>query len=128
MLVIFQMDPNNNVHHHSVSTVHPRGNPHDGGLLPASNALGPQHALPTYPSSTLQYYYPSSYHATNYTMHIVPIPTPFPSHTSVPNNFTQMPLPSASQSHIPSLRHTPSFSSPEIINVPRTFASPLLDQ
>ena len=46
------MDSNNN-DLPSVSTVCPQGNPHDGGSLPDANALGPQHALPTYPSSTL---------------------------------------------------------------------------
>ena len=100
------------------------------GLLPAANALGPQHALPTYPSSTLQYYYSSPYHPTNH-MHITPFPNHSSSHAPIPNNFTsstQIPLPSASQSHIPSLRQTPSFPSPEIIRAQPTPMSPFPNQ
>ena len=124
------MDSNNNGPP-SVSTVRPLGNPPDSGSagsLPAANAIGPQHALPTYPSSTLQYYYPSPYQATNY-MHITSFPDHSSSHAPVANNFSaQMPLPSASQSHIPSLRQTPSFPSPEIICAQHTSTSPFPNQ
>jgi hypothetical protein len=74
--------------------------------LPPSNAPGPQHVMPTYPSSTLQYYYPPYQHSANYT-HISPLHQPYDQlHDTVTPN--PMLLPSVSQSHLPSLRHTPT--------------------
>ena len=49
-------------------------------------------------------------------------PEHFSSHVPNPNNITQMPLPLASQSHIPSLRQTP-LSSHEIRHIHHTSAS-----
>ena len=44
----------------SSSTMRPQG-PHSGRrLLSPANAIGSHHVLPSYPSSTLQYYYPLS--------------------------------------------------------------------
>ena len=79
--------------------------------LPSDNVVvsGPHDFLPSYHSSTLQYYYPSSHHVANFTH----IPSSFqPSHTHVPpvTGFVHVPLPSAFQSHLPSLRRTPLVS------------------
>ena len=75
--------------------------------MPTANSLGSNHVLPSYPSSTLQYYYPSPRHAANYA-HISPV-----FHPPAPVDIGHLPLPSASQSHVPSLRRSPSLSSPE---------------
>ena len=110
----------------TTSTFRPQG-PHSGHRsLPPANVIGPQHVLPSYPSSTLQYYYPSPYHAANYT-HIsssIPPSHPYP---ITSNDFVHAPLPSASQSHIPSLRHTPSVPPFKNIHTQPAASSPVLD-
>src|SRR5882757_10568473 len=73
----------------------------------------PDMPLPSYPSSTIQHYYPDPSlhdnpthisndptHISNDPTHIYTSPFPFP--------YQNIPLPSASQSHIPSLRGTPT--------------------
>ena len=59
-------------------------------------------------------------------MHISPPSQTFHSHAPVIADF-QAPLPSASQSHFPSLRHTPSFHSYDNIHTQNALSSPLLD-
>lgn len=95
--------------------------------LPPATAFDSQHALPSYPSSTLQHYYPSPHHVANYA-HIFPPYQPFQPHSSVINDPSQMPLPSASQSHIPSLRHSPSSHSLNNIHIQNASAPPLVDR
>ena len=83
--------------------------------LPAVNAYDPNHALPSYPSSTLQYYLPSQ-NVANY-VHIPPsLHTDHIQHPEA-GTFSHMPLPSASQSHIPSLRQSPPFQSHDNIHI-----------
>ena len=94
--------------------------------LPPANVLGPQHALPSYPSSTLQYYYPSPNYVANYA-HISPSIQTFHHHPPAMTNTSTAPfaqMPSVSQSHLPSLRHTPSV--PSLDNVPSHVPEPLL--
>ena len=76
--------------------------------MPPANSFGPQHVLPyeSYPSSTLHYYYPRPHHPPNYAHISSPLQT-FQPH---------LPLPSASQSHIPSLRRTTSVPVPDNIH------------
>ena len=75
--------------------------------MPPANVIGSHHVLPLYPSSTLQYYYPLPHDQANYA-HISLSSQPFPPHPSDMVNTAHIPLPSASQSHVPSLRCTPS--------------------
>ena len=113
----------------SISTI-PAHAAHSGHhSLPPANALGPQQDLPSYPSSTLQCYYPSAHQVTNYA-HISTFSQPFSFHPidTCMHNFGQMPLPSASQSHIPSFRHTPSIPYPDNIDNQHVSNSPFLDQ
>jgi hypothetical protein len=91
--------------------------------LPPLEGHGFQHVLPSYPSSTMDYYYPPSHNVANY-VHIPPIShsfTPFP-----PAEGAFGPLPSASQSHIPSLRRTPSVSFSD--NIENHHNSPAYNQ
>jgi hypothetical protein len=77
--------------------------------LPPLSAVDPHHALPSYPSSTLQYYYPSSHQVAFYS-HMPQVPHlshPFlanPLHGGAPSI-----LSSISQSRVPSICGT-SFS------------------
>ena len=86
--------------------------------LPPVNSFGSQHVLPTYPSSTLRYYYPAYHHPSN-SAHILPSHQVFQ---------YQYPLPSASQSHIPSLRHTPSAPNINNAHIDLASHSPIPDQ
>ena len=92
---------------------------------PSASAVGPQHVLPSYPSSTLQNYYPHDVNFSNYA-HISTSQQPF-SYAPVMTDLVHPPLPSASQSHLPSLRHTPSVPSAEHIHTQRSSASPLIN-
>jgi hypothetical protein len=92
----------------TLSHIHHR----DRHFLSPTNALGPHNVVPSYPSSTLHCYYPLPHHAANYA-HISPSQT-YHSHSHTEG---RLPLPSASQSHIPSLRHTPSIPSSENIRI-----------
>jgi hypothetical protein len=96
----------------SISTIRPQTSHSGRRSLPPANALGPHHVLPSYPSSTLQYYCPSPQNAANYA-HISSHSQSSHSqaHPPVAGTFEHIPLPSASQSHIPSLRRTPSFEN-----------------
>ena len=88
--------------------------------LPPANSLGLQHVVPydSYSSSTLHYYYPAPHHPPNYA-HI----------SSLSQNFQpHLPLPSASQSHIPSLRRTPSFPVTDNIHTAHAPTSPFPHQ
>ena len=91
--------------------------------LPPISATGPQHVMSSYPSSTLQYYYPSSNHAANLA-HI----STSQAHVPVLENFTHAPLPSASQSHIPSVRRTPTVSPTHNIQTSHIPNPPFFDQ
>ena len=62
------------------------------------NALGPPHALSTYPSSAMHQYYRS-------------IASPILNYAHISTHAPNFPLPSVSQSHLPSIRHTPSTAS-----------------
>ena len=96
--------------------------------LPPANAPGPHHVYPSYPSSTLQYYYPSPFHAANYAHTSTSQQNlQVHSHSPVLQN-TQNLLPSALQLHVPSLRHTPSASSVDNIHISNVPPSPLSDQ
>jgi hypothetical protein len=92
--------------------------------LPPFSTTDPRHALPTYPSSTLQYYYPSSRYIANYA-HTPNFFQPISSH---PHGGASGLLPSVSQSHVPSLRRTPSVHESETVPAPVFLTSPLLDQ
>ena len=100
---------------------------HDPGRrsLPPAVGRGPHHVFHTYPSSTLHHYYPPSQNVPNYA-HISPSFQPVPSYHPVMGNPSNMPLPSASQSHIPSLRRTPSVS-PEILHTQHVTTHPIYD-
>lgn len=98
--------------------------------LPPLGAVDPHHPLPSYPSSTLQQYYPSSNQLALYT-HLPPhFPNPYfsqPAHDGVSGI-----LPSISRSRVPSLRRTPSVPSPNLGNQrydssPHLVPSPNLD-
>ena len=68
-------------------------------------------ALPTYPSSTLHFYYPSSHQVANYAS-IPPVTLqPFTSQAWSPDGGVPGIFPSISQSRVPSLRRTPSSHS-----------------
>lgn len=112
----------------SVSTTLPQGSRSGRRSLPptGANVLGPQHVLPSYPSSTLQFYYPPSFDAANYA-HIPPSFPTLHSHPPVSGDFAHV-LPSASQSYIPSLRQTPSIPSAENINTSHAPVPPFSDQ
>ena len=110
-----------------IPTTRPRSLPSDQCSRPQPIAPGPHRVLPTYPSSTLQFYYPHSPYVTN-AAHISTFPQPFPVQFHDPGNFGHMPLPSASQSHVPSLRHTPSVSPLDNINFHRMSQSPFYDR
>jgi hypothetical protein len=80
--------------------------------LPPTNALGPHHVLPPYPSSSLCYYYPSvspshfpqnAAHISAFSQLELFITQPYDT-----NNFGHPTVSSVSQFHIPSLRHIPS--------------------
>ena len=81
--------------------------------------------MATYPSSTLQSYYPSSSHAANYAHTSTSYSQ---THVPIIENFTSVPLPSASQTHVPSLRRTPSTSPIDNIQIPHASNSPFVDQ
>ena len=53
-------------------------------LLPFA-VSAPHHALPTYPSSTLHFYYPSSHHVANYASIPSVTSQPFPSQARSPD-------------------------------------------
>src|ERR1700678_3531346 len=89
--------------------------------------IGPPHAFPSYPSSTLQYYFPPSQHVANYAHMHPSLHTDSSQHPET-GNFAHMPLPSASQSHPPSLRCSPSFHSSDNINVQNVPVSPLFNR
>src|ERR1700678_620404 len=108
------MDPNN-IPSSSTSMAHPQPLPSNQHYRPPTNVHGPHESLPSYPSSTLQYYCPSSYHATN-AAHIPSFHHNFPVQSHDLNDIGQMLLPSASQSHVPSLRRTPSVPFADNIN------------
>ena len=109
-----------------ISTIRPQGPPLGRRSLPPANVFGPQHVLPTYPSSTLHCYYPSSHPAANYA-HISAPMTSSHSHP-LSGDLHQFPLPSASQSHIPSLRRTPSVSPLQNTRTQNFSPSPAFDQ
>jgi hypothetical protein len=111
----------------SISTIRPQPPPLSGRRSLPANVLGPHESLPSYPSSTIHYYYPSPQNIANYA-HTSTFPPSFPSHSHDLGHFGQMPLPSASQSHIPSLRRTPSVTHSEHIDNQRVPNSPFLDQ
>ena len=100
----------------SSSTMRPQG-PHSGRRsLPPANVIGSHHVLPSYPSSTLQYYYPlSQYPVTR--SHIFSPFQPIHGQPTVVEHPVQTLLPSASQSHVPSIRRTPSSSPFENIRI-----------
>lgn len=74
--------------------------------------------MPSYLLSTLKYYYPAPNHPPNYA-HIS---------TLSPSFQNQYPLPSASQSHIPLLRHTPSVPPVNNVHIAHVPTSPFFDQ
>ena len=79
--------------------------------LPPLSAVDPHHALPSYPSSTLHYYYPSSHQVALYS-HLPPAPhISHPFFSNPPHGGASGILPSVSQSHVPSIRRTPSSPS-----------------
>lgn len=92
--------------------------------LPPLSAIDPHHALPTYPSSTLQFYYPSS------PSQQVALYSHLPPHFSHPfsSNLTHGGasglLPSVSRSHVPSLHHTPSSSPIQNFDKINDFSAP----
>ena len=110
----------------SSSAVRPQAPRSGRHSLPPANVLGPRDFLPSYPSSTLQPYYPSSQHVANY-MHIPSYFQPLDNHVSFVADSGQMPLPSISQSHLPSLRHTPSVPPLDNIHTVHDPNSPLFD-
>ena len=112
----------------SVSTTRPQGSRSGHRSLPptGANVLGPQHVLPSYLSSTLQFYYPPSFDAANYA-HIPPSFPTLHSHPPVSGDFAHV-LPSASQSYILSLRQTPSIPSAENIDTSHAPVPPFSDQ
>ena len=55
----------------SALTIRPQPPSSGRHSLPPAGVPGPQHDLPSYPSSTLQYYFPSPSHVANYA-HTVP--------------------------------------------------------
>ena len=110
-----------------ISTIRTQDHPGRRSLPPA-NAPGPHHVYPSYPSSTLQYYYPSPLHAANYAHTSTSQQNlQLHSHSPIIQN-TQNILPSVSQSHVPTLRHSPSASSVENIHISHVPASPFSDQ
>ena len=127
------MDSNNDHMHPGLPppfshSLHPVPSFHSGRRsLPPPNPndpQGPQRAFSTYPSSTLQFYYPSSDHIAHYS-HNISHPPPPPLDGGVPGI-----LPSISQSRVPSLRHSPSVHSPHDLDKNDSShapASPLLD-
>src|ERR1700679_4112847 len=76
--------------------------------LPPANVLGPGHVLPTYPSSTLQHYYPSDSqpHFAQNRAHISTFSQPFTNQPYDTNNFRHPIIPLVSQFRVPSLRQT----------------------
>ena len=109
-----------------ISTSRPQGHHSGRRSLPPANVLGSQHVFPSYPSSTLHYYYPSSNNTAHYAHISTPLSTSYP-HPPLSGDFVQLPLPSASQSHIPSLRCTPSAASFENICTQHLPVSPAFD-
>ena len=97
--------------------------------LPPPAAIDPNRAFSTYPSSTLQYYYPSPNQLALYS-HLPQAPPSFSSHPQPLHGGVSGILPSVSQSRVPSLRHTPSFSPDHHLNNINDFSpshSPHLD-
>ena len=110
-------------------SLHPVPSFHSGRRsLPPTNTNdppGPQRAFSTYPSSTLQYYYPSSDYIAHFSRHMPSSPlVTHPSHPPPPDGGAPGILPSISQSRVPSLRHTPSVHSAHDLD---NNASPFLD-
>ena len=100
----------------SSSMTRPQG-PHSGRqLLPPANVIGSRHVLPSYPSSTLQYYYPLSQYPFTH-LHISSPFQPIHGQPTIMEHPVQTLLPSASQSHVPSIRRTPSSSPFENIRI-----------
>jgi hypothetical protein len=98
-----EMDPDNQISPPPMPISHsPLSRSGRRSLPPVINP-GPSHALPSYPSSALGRYYPSSSSPIPNSAHILTRNRTSPLHSSFP-------LPSASQSHLPSLRRTPSVS------------------
>ena len=91
--------------------------------LPPANITGPHECLPSYPSS-MMHYYPSSQNVAN-TVHIA---TYSPNLPHALDDSSQMPLPSASQSHIPSLICTPSVPLDVDVDNQCLSSSPYFDQ
>src|SRR5271168_4701680 len=88
--------------------------------------VGPHHAFPSYPSSTLQYYFPPPHHVASYA-HILSSPHADSLRHPDVGNFPHIPLPSASQSHLPSLRCSPSFHSTDNVHIQNVPGSPFFD-
>jgi hypothetical protein len=82
--------------------------------LPPLTATDPHHALPSYPSSTLQYYYPNPHHEppqVAFYSQFSPVPhSSYPSLSHPAHGGASGVLPSVSQNLVPSLRASPSFS------------------
>lgn len=76
--------------------------------LPPASIPGPSHVLPLYPSSALHHYYPSTASPVLNSTHILTSPNTSPLHSR------HVPLPSASQTHIPLLWQTPSTPFPQL--------------
>ena len=61
-----------------ISTSRPQGHHSGRRSLPPANVLGSQHVFPSYPSSTLHYYYPSSNNTAHYAHISTPLSTSYP--------------------------------------------------
>lgn len=79
--------------------------------LQPANIIGPSHVLPSYPSSALHHYYPSTTSPIPNPAHILTPSHTFPLHSHMDQLLSHQLLPSASQFHVPSLRQTPSSPS-----------------
>ena len=95
--------------------------------LPPPNAPGPHQSLPSYPSSTLQSYYPPPPHIVNYA-HISTFAQPPSPHSLATDGDGQRLLPSISQTNVPSLRRTPSVPLSVKIDNPTLPNPPHYDQ
>ena len=106
----------------SILRTHPQLPPLGRHSLPPTNACGSHENLPSYPSS---YVVVQSTHIDTYSSAVPPDSQAY----VLDNPYSyQMPLPSASQSHIPSLRHTPSVPHDVNIDNQHLLPSPFLDQ
>jgi hypothetical protein len=107
----------------SPSAFDPRDQPTHPGRrsLSPHDALGPQHVFSSYPSSAMNPYFPSSQNVPNYThiSTVFPPFSPFP-----PAGGEAGLLPSVSQSHVPSIRRTPSVPQFDNPDLQHSFSSP----